>query len=310
MKKIYLTEEQFKNFLLEELCIADEVVKLSKEIINTILIKCEKNYNGFSFIASNGLNVEVILYNFESNKELSNWFENGGENYLFNGFSYEKNKIIITGIQIKGELDISTIENNVFHEIEHYFQTLKKGKLLQTSGYNKIIDGMKNFNPIISTVCNILYYTKKFELDAIINGFYSDIEKFDLGRETFYEIIKKTEIYKILNNFKMWEDGISKWTQTPIFNSARKYLYETGIIKNITINKLKKQLLKKIYKSRDYILLKIGKVYALHKKKYDSSIRESVFTDLIDMNLMSRIGLNCPVKMKDFDTCYNLKKLF
>lgn len=303
-KRIYLTETQFKNVLLEELSIADKVIKISKEILNTVLIKSEKS-KGFNFKISSGLEIDVKIYSFSNNKEFSNWIENGGVKHLYSGFSYNENKIYLTAIEINGELDVSTIENTIFHEVEHYFQSTKKRSTLYVSGYDKIIDGMKNFNPIISTTCKILYYTKKSEIDAIINGFYSDIENFDLGRDSFKTIFEKTEIFKILNNFEEWEKGVTQWTQTPLFNSARKYLYETGIIKDITILKIKKILLNKLKKSKKYILTKISKVYALHKKRHDNNIIETKITNVFDAMMYSRIGKNQPIKMSDEESLFN-----
>ena len=308
-KKIYLTETQFKDILLEELSIADEVIRVSKEILNILLIKSEKNKE-FNFKISCGLEIEMKIFSFKNNKEFSFWLENGGVKYLYNGFSLENNKINLSGVEINGILDVSTIENNVFHEVEHYFQTLKRGKTLYTSGYNKIIDGMTNFNPIISTVCEILYHTKKYELDAVVNGFYSDIKNYDVGKDDFYTLLEKTEVSLLLEKFNLWENNISKWNQTPLFNSARKYLYETGIIKDISFIKIKKMLLSKITKSKKYLLTKISKVYALCKKRHDNNIVELKPKNIMEAMMYSRFGQNFNSIINDNDACLNIKKIF
>lgn len=154
-----------------------------------------------------------------------------------------------------------------------------------------------------------MYFTTKFELDACINGFYSDLNKFDLGRTTLAEILNQTECGMLLSNLNDWEHKLNKWTKTPIINIGRIKLFNLGIVKYANIEDLKSHLLKRLYKAQRYLLKRIGKVYALSKKIHDCSINESLEKD-IDNNLYRHDGTYKRIKMSDTESIINIKGIF
>ena len=308
-KKLYITESQFKEFILEELSIANEVIEVSNEIIQKIYEGISKDLNEFTFDAPYNTMVNVKIYAFNNNNEFSNWLDNDGVKFLYNGFSFNENTFYFTCVKINDEIDISIIENNVFHEVEHLIQSIKQGKPITSNGYDVIVKHLNDFNPVISTVCNILYYTKKFELDATINGFYSDLKKFDLGRDNITDIIKDTECGKLINMFIEWKKSVQLWTRTPLINDARKKLFEFGIIKDIELNTLKQKLIKKINNAHKYLLKRVGKVYSYAKKEHDSHISDLKIKDLSEAMFWSRVNINLPVKMKDDKSVENINEL-
>ena len=308
-KKLYITETQFKEFIFEELSIANEVIETSNDIIKKVYDGISKNLNNFTFDAPYNTVVNVKLYNFKDNREFSDWLDNDGINYLYNGFSFKDNTFYLSCIKVKDEIDFDTIKNNIYHEVEHLIQSIKQGKPITSKGYNLIVKHLNDFNPVISTVCNILYYTKKFELDATINGFYSDLKNFDLGRDNITDIIKDTECGKLINMFIEWKKSVQSWTRTPLINDARKKLFEFGIIKDIELNTLKQKLIKKINNAHKYLLKRVGKVYSYAKKEHDSHISDLKIKDLSEAMFWSRVNINLPVKMKDDKSIENINQL-
>lgn len=308
MKKVYVTESQFQDILNEELSIAKETVAMSKQIIDTILEHLEKGERCFLFNTLWNTRVNVIIYQFKNNKELSEWLDVDGDSKLYNGFSFQENTFYIRGVEVNDNIDMDIIENNVYHEVEHFIQSLKKGKPLTGKSYDIIAKHMNNSDIIVSFVCELLYFTTKFELDASVNGFYFDLSKIDLGRVPLADIIPQTECGTLLSNFNDWKTSLNKWSKTPVINGGRIKLYTLGIVKYTNIEALKTFLLKRLDKAQSYLLKKMGKVYAFSKKEYDISIRESICD--IKNNMYRHDASYKRVKMNDTDSITNLKYLF
>ena len=123
----------------------------------------------------------------------------------------------------------------------------------------------------------------------MLHGFYADLKNHDLGRETYTELLKQSELHIVMNKYDSWLNSIEKWTPTPIFNFARKKLYEEGIIKDLKIDYLKKMLIKTINKAKKYVLLKSGKIYSLHKKRHDFKVNNNINENHLELNMWQRI---------------------
>ena len=306
-KKIYITETQFRKYLTEELSIAKEVIDISNEILSNIFQGYTEGQTQFIFDAPYNTKVNVKIYSFKNNHDFSNWLDNIEGNELYNGFSFKENTFYIVGIAIGGELETTAIENSVYHEVEHFVQSLKQGKPLQANKYDVISKNMLNTDPIVSTVCQILYYTTKFELDAFANGFYGEIRNSDLGSQTLSDIIDNSkECRKLLDSLLTWKAAVNKWTKTPFINHGRVKLFNLGIIKNIDMEVLKKQLIKRIDKSYSYLLKRIGKIYTFTKKEYDASINNSVNEN----NLLFHDGAFRARKINDTKILEDLNRIF
>jgi hypothetical protein len=201
--------------------------------------------------------------------------------------------------------------------MEHFFQSLKKGKPITAKIYDIITTYMnesEECNLITSLICKILYFTSKIELDAIANGFYSDLKKFDLSTTPLYNIIINTECISLLDNFIEWRNSISKWTRTPLLNQTRIELQNLNIIKFTDLNDLKKHLIKRINKSEKYLLKRIGKIYTLKKQQLDRVIEEiypSKNNNISEGRLyQSNLILTPKTKLSKEKVFSNLNKLF
>lgn len=317
-KKIYVTESQFREYLLEELSISNEVIEMSEEMISTILNKIENNEKEFIFNFKYNTFVDVKIYSFKNNKEFSYWIDDiNNRKLLINNFSFKENTFYIRCVEVNGNLDTVTLHNNIHHEVEHFFQSLKKGKPITAKKYDIITKYMhesEECNFITSLICKILYFTSKIELDAIANGFYSDLKKFDLSTTPLYDIIINTECISLLDNFKEWRNSISKWTRTPLLNQTRIELQNLNIIKFTDLNDLKKHLIKRINKSEKYLLKRIGKIYTLKKQQLDRVIEEiypSKNNNISEGRLyQSNLILTPKTKLSKEKVFSNLNKLF
>ena len=317
-KKIYITESQFKEYLLEELSISNEVIDMSEEIISTIINKLENNEKEFTFNFRYNTFVDVKIFSFKNNREFSYWIDDiNNRKLLINNFSFKENTFYIRCIKVNGDLDTVTLHNNVYHEVEHFFQSLKKGKPITAKKYDiitKYMNESEECNFITSLICKILYFTSKIELDAIANGFYSDLKKFDLSTTPLYDIIINTECISLLDNFKEWRNSISKWTRTPLLNQTRIELQNLNIIKFTDLNDLKKHLIKRINKSEKYLLKRIGKIYTLKKQQLDRVIEEiypSKNNNISEGRLyQSNLILTPKTKLSKEKVFSNLNKLF
>jgi len=309
-KKIYITESQFNRYLTEELSVAKETIEMSNSIISSIYEHLDKDENYFVFDTPYNTVTDVVIYLFNNNKELSDWLDNGGDSKLFNGFSFKENTFYIRGVKVGDEVDMTVIENNVYHEVEHFIQSLKKGKPLTGKKYDIISKYINSNDTVVSFVCQLLYSTTKFELDACANGFYSDLRHFDLGRIKLVDIIKNTECGILLDRFSDWRTSLNNWSKTTLINAGRIKLFNLGIVKYTNLNELKTFLTKRIDKARTYLLKRIGKIYALSKKEYDESIISETNTNPNACCLFKHDGLHRRIKMDDAESCSDLKQYF
>ena len=193
MKRIYITEGQFNTLLNEELGIAREVVDLSDIIEKKVYSFLDSNSNSFLDNIVNDLNISLKKYYFTNMDEYYDSYYTTPKKYK-NGYSKSDNTIYLTFIIIDGILCVDNIENTIQHEVEHYWQCKNKKTPLSTNHYQELVKLIDNNNPYISTIAEIIFLSKKFEIDAEINGAFAQIKN-NPDIETLNDVLEKKKIY-------------------------------------------------------------------------------------------------------------------
>lgn len=224
MKKLVITEEQFnkniKKLLNEKLHVSDEVIETKNMIAN--LIKQNVNLTDNNKITEiNGircLNDTVIINHiFNSNFSLTINYHiyliknNGNETEtmkklnLISSIDCTTNILTLNSVlfNIDG-FDVRTFDDALQHELEHYYQFIKKGgtALIKNRNlYDLAKDNLQSqdndgFNQILA---QIIYLSFKQEHDGYLNGAYATVmwTKPQSKKEVDY-YIQQTEIFQVL----------------------------------------------------------------------------------------------------------------
>lgn len=262
-KKVIITEEQFKHLINEELGIVNNVVKITKLIQNEVFKALDKGKDITFNI--NDLKVVFKIHNINSIEEL---YEKYGSGEIKDGYSYNENAVYISYINFK-DFDryeqIISLKNTIQHEVEHYWQCKNANKSFVTKQYNNITNGLYNDNPIISTICKILYYAKHIEIDANVNGAYNELE--NLNITTYDEFIEKTTLSKLFNVFKENGNALRNWNINSFyFFDAVNYIKKNRIIGFETPEQLLDKLYNIFLESKEYLIRKCARAYTLYVK--------------------------------------------
>ena len=177
MKRIFITEQQFNTLLNEELGIAKNVIAISD-------------------------NIEKIVFPFLDSDEmkLSESYYKNPEPFK-NGYSKDDKTIYLPFITIDGILSVDNIENTIQHEVEHYWQCKNKKTPLSTNHYQELVSLIDNNNPYISTIAEIIFLSKKFEIDAEINGAFAEL-KTKTNIKTINDVFRKYRTWQTIRKTK------------------------------------------------------------------------------------------------------------
>lgn len=266
MKKILITEEQLNMVLQEELGIAREVTKLCMDLKQILYNKIEEAPEGeFNFL---DIKVKYHVYSFNSEQDFWNWFQVEPSLYI-NGYSYKDKLLILTIININGNYNVSMLNDTIQHELEHYYQTKNAKKSFVSSSYKNAFNKMDDYNLYIKWIYNLEYYSKKFEIDAIVNGAYAVAKDKELS--DFNAFIEETElkdvkeklynIFDFFNNIKF--DGL-------FYNEMIGFILTNDLYKNCKdVSKLRKCILNKCQNAYDYFIRKSSRAYTLIKMEQE-----------------------------------------
>ena len=209
MKRIIITEEQFNTLLNEELGIAKNVVIISDKIEKIVYPFLNSNELNHSEQVLNDLNLVLSKHYFNNINEYSNSYYDNPENFK-NGFSKDDNTIYLQFIIIDDALCIDNKENTIQHEVEHYWQCKNKKTPISTNHYQEIVKLIDNNNPYISTIAEIIFLSKKFEIDAEINGVFAELKTKDTIK-TNSDVLDNTEMGKLYEKLKNIKISINSW---------------------------------------------------------------------------------------------------
>lgn len=290
-----IIRETIENFINEELSISDDVERYCDDIYRQIMELNRNNsyrFHEYRYLQKEGENGNVIhipytvkvfyakstLYNnievpckitvldFES-YDLMVKYVTQVEEWGDNKFNVDMLDISFTVNGFDGRIDISSLNSSLHHEAEHAYQLLRsdKTKLMtsKTKYYKAIsvsdakidsndIDMKKRFN----MVADLIYYYHHAELDAKVNGLYSELK---LG-------IPYTD-----TQFKMANDNMINVFHEVLDTYSPKHYDEVMTYFGIDFN----SFVKFIYRQQKYLLKKAGKV-VMKVKKHNTEIKESI----------------------------------
>lgn len=274
--KVYLTESQLKKILNEELGIARKVLDLTK-IIARMVLDCYHNrvFNKHFKVSIGDKSLQVhFLHKVFDNKEGLRTFINQGG--LKNGYSKNENTLFLTSASIKGKkINEMDVLDTIQHEVEHWWQTTNAEKPLYNTEYDFVQTHIKSSNWALSTICEVNYFTKHFEIDAYVNGAYSVLNK--EGIKTCDEFIYKTNIKELILKYDELRYRISAIT----YESAE---YQEAVrivnINQVKIKTDKKQMLKLLNDGEKYLKNKVGKAWTHYiAMNTSNNVDENVYTD-------------------------------
>ena len=282
-KRIIITEEQLNKILTEELGIAKEVSKASKELKKELFLNIEKNDKGaFDFI---DFKVLYNVFRFKTEEEFYYWYDKNF-NKLVNGYSKNDNLLRLSIIVINNNFNVSSLNDIIQHELEHYYQSKMAGYSFGGSSYNNAYHKMNDYNSYIKYISRIEYFSKHFEIDAFVNGAYFASE--DLNITSYDSFIEQTDLKNIkkslIEAFNFFKD--IKF-EGMFFNEMLVFIKKNGYYKNCEdYNKLRKKICEKCKKAYNYFLRKSTRAYALIKSERDNNIKNE--TDIFIKKVLNK----------------------
>ena len=294
---------KINNILREELSIANDVIKISNDVFSNVIkiIKdniqeniFDKLYN-FNFSYADKFNVTLNTVNFRTKEDyLFFGYDENNITIMTNAYYANDNTLYLFFGLINNKIDYNDILNTIQHEIEHYYQGVCKQSSLSTSDYQWAISNLNNENIFIAILSQIKYFTKQFELDAQINGAYSEGKSFNFNMLSYSDFIKHTQLINLFDRLRELKQIINKWNWnssivkssidicTPYFRWHKGYNELSFLNKAIdwSINYLQKKSLKiyarlKIEKSNNNVDEEKFKNNILYRKMIIKSLNEN-----------------------------------
>ena len=266
-EKIKLLEEQIDNIINEELGIADEVVKLSDLIEKKVYGYLnngitEKIFNVKTELSD--VNVDFVYKEFNAPEDALTWINETGR---YDGYSYETNTIYLGLYFIGGVMNTFDVSDTIMHECSHYWECKNAGRTIHTDVYDAIYQGIRNRNPVISTICELLYYSNRNEISAFVNGTFSSAMKKNKKYENYIEFIQDNEINDLYTLLKNSQKTLSKYDMNNSYFFIAAYWLVGHDILHCDIERVLPTLKMITKRSYQYLIDKIGKAYALYTAK-------------------------------------------
>lgn len=271
-KKIIVNERQYSillELIKEEMGIANEVLDISEKVKNHLYAEIDDGKSQGIFNVD-GLNVVWVMYCFPDFDTFEEWIAINPKKYK-NGFSYEEKLLYITVINVADTFNFDEIEDTIQHEVEHYYQTLKKGKDNNYDAYQVVSNNVYSNNKFISNLCWVLYYSNKFEIDAFINGGYAKVKNKRIG--DFDDFLKETGLESIRLRMETCRNFFkNKSFRSVDCISMKQFIIKNSLFKFSDDKELRRLILKKIDDAYDYFIRKSARTYTLVIKQ----VREKI----------------------------------
>ena len=153
----------------------------------------------------------------------------------------------------------------------------KKGSTLSTNKYQEAVKYFSSYNPYLSHFSKMIYFSKKFEIDAYANGAYNSVKNKNIeDYETFIEQTELKYVKEILesniNFFKHLQ------TNTLEFYKLLDFIERNKFFKFKDIGSLKNKLVSLSEKTYDYFLKKTARTWIKiiqDRKEKLNTIKES-----------------------------------
>ena len=235
MKRIYITEGQLNTLLNKELGIAREVVAISDKIEKIVYTFLDTNNLKHVEKILDDLNLVLVKHYFSNIDDFFVLYKKNPQKFK-NGYSYNEKTIYLRFIYIDNILTIDVIENTIQHEVEHYWQCKNKKKPISSTHYQKIIELINSNNPYISIMAEILFFSKKFEIDSEINGAFAELKTND-DIKTIKDVLDNTEVGKLYEKLTQMKISINSWNYNN--DEVKRAINVLNIDKDIRKNKNK-----------------------------------------------------------------------
>lgn len=260
----------------EELSISDDVKNASNRIIYEIELFIKKLKTESTDIQGvsqkkGQFSIKVFNKDLKINIFYYNFFDRDSYNRNYNYIKKINNSAIdtinITILAISGTIDPRTLNDTIYHEMEHIFQKsiIQKyfgGKDL----YNHAINDKKSSNPYSRALGEIVYLTRKFEQDAYINGLYGLLMGDD--NDITY-IVTHSDVYKKLLDLQR--------SYYFILNANKEDInFKIAISGYQQFNYSYNRFIKEATKAIKYINNKIGKIIIKSKNDKNKQMTEIV----------------------------------
>lgn len=255
---------EIKQVIKEELSISNDVIYITNnlcDIIEKRLKNCDKSYdNTYNCNFANGdfiykildydFSINYTCYYCSNNQQIKSLSEN---NKIFATSSFTDKNITINFIIIQGQIEEKSFYDSMQHEVEHMYQSIKKGELLiddeNDFRYKKIkyilANGTRNRFEYSIAIC--LYLSRSIEQDGFVNGLYNLLMKGNL--QTIDEYLKQSDAYAYLYTLKLTINDLKNENDDDFYLA----------LKNFSLTK--ETLFQIAEKGFKRFQIKIGKIY-------------------------------------------------
>ena len=264
--------ELLKQIIKEELSVNNEVITIVQKICNKIIKTIptiegvnlknknrvvKRKFNIKETILNNSIMIQVTNYNFVTPDEI---YRNPKLDYETSTSSSDGGKynfIFITCYSVNGKVDMKSLYDTVYHEVEHIFQAQKGNKQIKTFDalYQILPEYLNCKNYSLKHASRVLYYSYTYEQDAFVNGLYGFISQ--LGIIPQWKDIKTSQAYKSIEKLRNAIVFLQKNINNENYNEEIKKTFNYTIPQLIKIGK----------QTEKRFLEKLGKVLIKHRNE-------------------------------------------
>lgn len=217
----------------------------------------------FDFLEGKTISFVITNYNFKDKNEFLLLKNKYYDILNTSKMSYDgKSRICfmwINSCSINFKLNKVITNDNIQHEISHFFQDIKFGGILPNDNlYNIAYMHLNDKNEIVRLISQSIYYSYNFEQDGFVNGLNQFIKNCDNNNPFIkWDDIKESSCYEALENLRKNIYLLkNKYNKKDIQNICKKIFYMSH-----------NDFTKMIENSEKRFLAKIGRVFYKHRKK-------------------------------------------
>lgn len=270
------------KYITEELSISDNVKQASELVIQEINTNIRNtkstpiNFNGVTYKTNHFDTIKynkkiTIIYKYFNYKDMDIFklykktIEDKFKNENKTGFD----TISLTIESVDNYIFPQTLNDTIYHEMEHIFQKTMSGKPFGGKELYELAISFKNSSDIYEkTLANIIYLTRRYEQDAYVNGLYGtmiDLDDVDYA-------VRTSDVYGALLQLRNDYNLLYKTDKNDInLNNALGYYHKF----NYTYDRFLKEASNGIIN----INKKIGRIISKYKndrtKTNDIHVKES-----------------------------------
>ena len=255
-------ERNMKSILLESGGISKEVVKECERIRNVIqkelsyakpksiengVVQYKVNFDDTIFNEKYHFSISNINYRFyEIWRRLHQKYETDKSAYI----DKEKKIILKNTVSIENDIVVSTFENSLQHELQHYFDVEKSGYTWATNDLYKLSFKLINTNKtvfnndeelteLVNMIGYMFYISFQGEQQGFANGLYAFLNYNNVAKNsrTVNDYCRRDQSFRLLEILRALNNYLSEVLHTSKLEDAINYI-NTEYNQNFTVNKL------------------------------------------------------------------------